>query len=825
MKKKIRIVLLSSMFLSLTANAQQDSIKVDSVKADTVAVKKEKSQEEKEFDEYNKLMKKEGEKKEGLLTIHKIDEKWYFEIPDSLYGRYLLTVTRLTQAPESFSKFGGEMVNQQTVYFERQNKKIFLRALIHVKESNPNDQITMAVKNASVNPIVTAFKVVGRNPETKNELIDVTDFLVKDNSITSLSAKEKSDNKISSVQDDRSYIESVNTYPINIEARVVKTYSSTAGTPAAIQAGSVTLGVNTSFVLLPKEPMRKRLLDTRIGYFASKSIRFSDNLHETQSNSHIQRYRLEPRQEDMAKYLRGELVRPKKQIVFYIDPATPKKWVPYLIQGINDWNKAFEEAGFKDAIVGKEWPNDSTMSLEDARYSVIRYYASEKANAYGPRIADPRSGEIIEAHIGWYHNITKLLRNWYMIQVGPLDKRAQKMTLDDDLMGELVRFVSSHEVGHSIGLRHNMMASSMTPVEKLRDKNWLKKNGHTLSIMDYARFNYVAQPEDNVGSDGIFPRIGMYDKWAIQWGYKFLPQYKDEYEEQKALSKEITDKLKKEPRLWFVADEGKGEDPRSQSEDLGDDAVKASDYGIMNLQRVAAGLVKWTEDPDGKIEDLKDMHKQLCNQYNRYLYHVMKNLGRRYVAVMPGEPVYKEVPRERVKTVIDYLDRQVFEAPLWMYPQDIYERIGFDTENEVLLMQAQILNMVLAPGLIYNLHKFSFRSSNPYNIDEYLVDIKNSIWKPLNSNEERRNHYRRILQRKYLSKIEDIVNPLDRKEGKVLSNEQQSDIKLYVLLHLGDLESYIKEQLALEPANSLNALHYEELLIHVTKMQKERKGE
>lgn len=825
MNKKLRIVLLGSMFLSLTANAQQDSIKVDSVKADTVAVKKEKSLEEKEFDEYNKLIKKEGQKKEGLLTIHKIEDKWYFEIPDSLYGRYLLTVTRLTQAPQNFSKYGGEMVNQQTVYFERINKKVFLRALIHTTESDPNDQITMAVENASVNPIVTAFKVVARNPATKSELIDVTDFLIKDNSITSLAAKEKTDNKISSVQEDRSYIESVNTYPINIEARVVKTYTSTAGTPAAMQTGQVTLGVNTSFVLLPKEPMRKRLLDTRIGYFASKVVRFADNLHQTESNSHIQRYRLEPRPEDMAKYQRGELVHPKKQIVFYIDPATPKKWVPYLIQGVNDWNKAFEEAGFKDAIVGKEWPNDSTMSLEDARYSVIRYYASEKANAYGPRIADPRSGEIIEAHVGWYHNITKLLRNWYMIQVGPLDKRAQKMTLDDELMGELIRFVSSHEVGHSIGLRHNMMASAMTPVEKLRDKNWLKKNGHTLSIMDYARFNYVAQPEDNVGSEGIFPRIGSYDKWAIQWGYKYLPKYKDEYEEQKALSKEITEKLKVEPRFWFVADEGKGEDPRSQNEDLGDDAVKASDYGIMNLQRVAAGLVKWTEHPDGRIEDLKDMHKQLCNQYSRYLYHVMKYLGRRYVSIMPGEPVYKEVPRERVKSVIDYLDRQLFEAPLWMYPQDIYERIGFDTEKEVLELQAQMLNMVVSSGLIYNVHNLSFRSSNPYCIDEYLDDLKKAVWKPIHSGEERRNHYRRILQRRYLAKVEEIVNPLDRKEGKILSAAQQSDIKLYVLRHLRHIESHIKEQLASEPANSLNTLHYEELLIHITKMLKERKGE
>lgn len=236
----------------------------------------------------------------------------------------------------------------------------------------------------------------------------------------------------------------------------------------------------------------------------------------------------------------GTTLRTENPIIYYIDPATPKKWIPYLKAGVEDWNTAFEAAGFKNAIIAKEWPNDPNMSLDDARYSVIRYLPSETENAYGPRIVDPRSGEIMESHICWYHNVMNLLKKWYMVQCGPLDKRARTMTFDDKLMGSLIQFVSSHEVGHSIGLRHNMAASSATPVEKLRDKAWVEANGHTVSIMDYARFNYVAQPEDRISEKGLFPRIGVYDKWAIQWGYRYRPEFKDPYKEKDVLRAEVT---------------------------------------------------------------------------------------------------------------------------------------------------------------------------------------------------------------------------------------------------------------------------------------------
>jgi hypothetical protein len=351
---------------------------------------------------------------------------------------------------------------------------------------------------------------------------------------------------------------------MNTEIRTVKTFSATpsmglgspspfpsASLPAANAAGAITIELNTSFILLPKNPASKRLYDPRVGYFADDYTVYADDQQKVEDENFIVRWKLEPKPEDIDKWKSGQLVEPVKPIVYYIDPATPKKWRPYLIQGVNDWQKAFEKAGFKNAIMAKEWPeNDSTMSLEDARFSVIRYFASDIQNAYGPNAHDPRSGEIIESHIGWYHNVMELLHDWYFVQAAAVDSGARKMKFDDELMGNLIRFVSSHEVGHTLGLRHNMGSSSKTPVEKLRDKAWVEANGHTASIMDYARFNYVAQPEDGISRAGLFPRIGDYDMWAIEWGYGYVPAKNDE-DAEKYLSKKYNERIARNPRIWF----------------------------------------------------------------------------------------------------------------------------------------------------------------------------------------------------------------------------------------------------------------------------------
>lgn len=764
---------------------------------------------------YNKVITDKAKNKSGLFTISQVDAKYYFQIPDSLFNRYMLVVTRFLSTPEGIGVFGGEKANEQTIYFEKGiNNTVYLRSLQYRQDVRSADSmLAKALAGSSENPIVAAFPIKTTNPDNQNVVIDVTDAFKKENAMFSIGSKEKTEYKLTSLSDDKSFIESMDTYPINIEVKTTKTYTSTTSS-----SGGNTLRLNTSIVLLPKDPMRKRFFDERVGYFANKYVLFDDDEQRAQTKYIVQRYRLEPRDKDVKKYLKGELVEPKKQIVYYIDPATPKKWRPYLIAGINDWQKAFEAAGFKNAIVGKEWPeNDKTMSLEDARYSVVRYYASETPNAYGPRVSDPRSGEIIESHVGWYHNVMKLVQRWYMIQAGPLDPKARKMHLDDELMGQLIRFVSSHEIGHTIGLRHNMGASSATPVEKLRDKKWVEANGHTVSIMDYARFNYVAQPEDNISPQGIYPRIGIYDKWAVKWGYGYFPNTKDEFEEEKLLSKMTTDSLTSNPRLWFGG-EGKDEDPRSQKEDLGDDAVLASDYGIKNLKRVVPNLIQWTYQPDDAYDNLSDMHKAVVKQYSLYLYHVLKYVGNNYITkrtVDEKDVVYKPVPKVKVKAAIDYIGRQLFNPPLWMYPQEIDQLIPLKTADQISDQQNQVLNMLLSSGMLYNISLKTMQFEGAYTVPEFLNDLQQTVWVKFTGN-EKLDFYRRSLQRSYVEKMGMLLLPKEVEPGKALNAAQRSDIRLYGKQHLVKLRADIVK--LMNVSTGINKDHFEAVLIDVDKI-------
>ncbi|AZI26811.1 DUF5117 domain-containing protein [Pedobacter sp. G11] len=799
-----------SFALSLTAFGQKPVTKPDS------SAKKAPV-------EYAKVIPATAIGQDGLFNVRQVDQKWYFEVPDTLLGRYLLAVTRYITTPQGFGSFGGEKVNEQTLYFQKgNNNNLFLKGVVYRQETkNTDGPIYQAVMQSQESPIVASFDIKAKNPVTGNYVIDVTDFFKKDIPVVSIPADEKSSKKLNSLADDRSFIERIACYPLNTEIKTTKTYASAGlGIPAGALTGAVTLRLNTSFILLPKAPMRKRLSDERVGYFNNKYILFDEDYQRTQTKYIVQRYRLEPKKEDLAKYNRGVLVEPKKQIIYYIDPATPKKWRPYLIQGINDWQKAFEQAGFKNAIIGKEWPaNDTTMSLEDARFSVIRYYASETPNAYGPRISDPRSGEIMESHVGWYHNVMKLVHNWYMIQAGPIDKRAQKMQFDDELMGQLIRFVSSHELGHTLGLRHNMGASSQTPVEKLRDKAWVEKNGHTVSIMDYARFNYVAQPEDNISPKGIYARIGAYDKWAINWGYRYFDKVEDEYEEEKLLAKITTDTLTKNPRLWFGG-EGKDEDPRSQSEDLGDDAIAASEYGIKNLKRVVANLNQWTYEPGDQYNNLEELHKDVVKQYSRYLYHVMKNIGSRYVtkrSVDEKGVVYGEVPKAKVKSVVGYVGRQVFEAPLWMYPAEISKFIDLKPMEQISDQQSQMLNMFLSAGMLYNLSQKALNSTDPYPVSEFLNDLLPTVWKK-NSPDIQQNTYLRSLQRSYIEKLGMLINPKDVADGKMMSNAQRSDVRLEAIAHIKAIRKKVEELTSL--TSGIDQLHLQDITIDIDKILK-----
>lgn len=714
----------------------------------------------------------------GLFTVHKVDDKFYFEIADSIMGREIYAITRFSKVPGGAGVYGGGEVNKQTLKFEKgPSNNVFLRVVTLISMADSTNNISKAVSNSYLDPIGAAFDVKAYGKDSASTVIEVTDFFKGDNQVVGLDQGDKRQFNLTAIAADRSYVQSIRTYPINTEIKTVKTYTTSSGSPmgmgggfpgsssgfpAASRAGAVTMELNTSMLLLPKTPMTPRLFDRRVGFFTDRYVLFTDDQQKVDKKEFAVRWKLEPKPEDLEKYKRGELVEPIKQIVYYIDPATPKQWHKPLIDGINDWQKAFEKAGFKNAIVGKEWPtNDSTMSLEDARYSVIRYLASDIENASGPQVHDPRSGEILESHINWYHNVMKLVHDWYLIQTAAVDPKARKMKFDDELMGQLIRFVSSHEVGHTLGLRHNMGSSSKTPVEKLRDKAWVEANGHTASIMDYARFNYVAQPEDGISELGLFPRIGDYDKWAIEWGYKYRA-ISDAEQEQKLTNKWVIDNLSKNPRLWFGG-EGRSADPRAQTEDLGDNSMKASEYGIKNLKRIIVAIPEWTKEEANPYENLSDIYTQLIGQYGRYIGHVLRNVGgaqETFKTIEEVGDVYEPTPKAMQKEAIAFLNKQLFETPTWLLDKNILNKIANPISLEsVQSYQTSAINSLLDGQRLFRLVAAANRYGNTtYNIIEMIADLHKGIFSELSSNKPI-DGYRRNIQKVYVEKLIDIVDP------------------------------------------------------------------
>ena len=681
----------------------------------------------------------------GLFNVSKTESDWFFEIPDSLIGREFLTTTRFTATPSNCGEFGGEQLNEQVVYWEKSpDNSLLLRASLLINTADSTESIYRAITISNESPIIGSFKIESHKDSLYK--VKVTPFFNEDNPSIGMPSGLKNRFNLINQIGNLSFIEDIRSFPTNTEVRLVKTWSSNShNMPATSSTGRATFGLNISFVLLPEVPMMRRYFDPRVGYFADRFNEFTDRQQRVKSKTFITRWRLEPRPEDVEKMRRGELVEPLKPIVYYIDPATPKQWRKYLIAGINDWQKAFEKAGFKNAIIGKEWPeNDSTMSMEDARYSVIRYLASPIENAYGPNVHDPRSGEIIESHICWYHNVMSLVHDWYMIQAGSIDEAAQKMHFDEELMGQLIRFVSSHEVGHTLGLRHNFGSSSTVPVDSLRSKAWVEKYGHTPSIMDYARFNYVAQPEDGISRKGIFPRINDYDIWAIQWGYTPMLDATDEDSDHRALEKLVAENLNGNPRLWF----GDGEtnrvsDPRCQTEDLGDDAVKASEYGILNLKRAIANLPRWTYATDDIYnQNLYIVYNQVRNQFSRYGGHVLRNIGGFYndfkTVDQPGA-VFTPVEKERQKKALDFIDRHFLTEPTWLEPA-YANRMSYANKENV-----QYLGRWMVGSLLNRIDELN----ENYRADEYLADLSRMLFKEV-ATHSKVSDYRRALQGSYV---------------------------------------------------------------------------
>lgn len=708
----------------------------------------------------------------GFLTVHKVDNNYFFEIPDSMLNRDILIVNRISKAPTSRQKsrvgYPGDILGSKVIRFEnKDNKRILVREYSYRERSDNKDGMFQSVRNSNTQPIVANFGIetIKKDSLTRNYVINVSVFLQKENPLFSFDADSKEYIGLLNMVGEGTYIDTLKAFPKNIEISTTVTYQSKKGMSNVgfLETGSpripLTYELNSSMVLLPEVPMKARLFDPRVGYFTVGYTDFDSNPQGIEYKELITRWRLEPK--DEAAYLRGELVEPKKPIIIYIDPATPKKWVPYLIQGVNDWQVAFEKAGFKNAIYALEAPTDDpSWSLEDARHSAIVYKPSDIPNASGPHINDPRTGEILETHINWYHNVMSLLRNWYMIQAGTIDEAARKMQLDDELMGQLIRFVSSHEVGHTLGLRHNFGSSHTVPVEKLRDKAWVEANGHTPSIMDYARFNYVAQPEDGITRAGIFPRIGIYDKWSIEWGYRWLPQFQTPEDEVAFSNQSIIEKLKTDVRYTFGT-ESDPNDPRNQSEDLGDDSMLASLYGIKNLKRIVPQILTWSYEPNKSYAGAGEIYSGVISQFNRYLGHVTKNVAGIYsnsITVEQTDEIAREfVPANIQKRAIAFLNEQLFTTPEWLIDRQLMEKAKILPVNVICSLQSGVLARLINKNTLDKMSENEIlNGKKAYTSAQMFNDLKKVIW----SNLGQSDIYKRNMQKAY---VENLINLLDKK--------------------------------------------------------------
>ena len=812
-------ILISCVLLPVYLVAQRKTTE-PVISTDTVAKPATVSVPKPAVKAYKEVITAQAQSQYGLFGVHKVDSRYFFEIPDSVFGRDILVVNRLSKTSMAFGfssgvGYAGDILNEKAIRFDKgPNNRVFLRYLSYtVLGSDSANSVYQAVMNTGIQPIAASFDIKTFSPDGKNVVIDLTDFISTDNDVLGFETRNKTTFQISSLLADRSYVIGVKSYPLNTEIRTVRTYTKSGNWGPT----TATLELNSSLVLLPAKPMKPRNADDRIGYFTTGYTDMDIDPQGVKKITLITRWRLEPKETDKEKYLRGELVEPVKPIVIYIDPATPEKWVPYLIQGVNDWQRAFEKAGFKNAIIGKRAPSqaeDSTWSLEDARYSALVYKPSSVQNASGPHVHDPRSGEILETHIDWYHNVMSLLHDWYFIQAAVNDPRARKEELDDDLMGRLIRFAASHEVGHTLGLLHNFSASSTVPVEKLRDKNWLAANGHTPSIMDYARFNYVAQPEDGITGEGLMPRIGAYDEWAIEWGYRWLPAFKTTAEETAWLNKWTIERLK-DKRL-FYGGESNNNDPRTQTEDLGDNAMQAGEYGIRNLKRLLANLEQWSLKPDENYDQLAEKYRQITFQLNTYILHVLKNMGGIYITPKTGAqsgPVYEAVPAARQLEAMTFLNNQVFKTPRWLLNQDVLNKIGKQPLDIISSLQSTVVYGCLNPPMLERLAMMATTAPpSGYSLTAHFNVLRKYVWAELDDKQPI-DPFRRNLQKLYIEKLKSLLAG-GGSNSLIFTLGYASDVRSVVRGHIKQLGQAIKTRLQ-TPCDAMTSYHLDDLLSRI----------
>lgn len=705
----------------------------------------------------------------GGITVHRVDDRWLFEVPDSLLARDFLLVSRVAGVPSNFDGFvsAGTSVEDRVVRWERAGDRLVLRSMSFGAVADDSLPIALSVASNNVGPILAAFPVqaFGRanGRDSATAVVDVTDFFAGDTpAIAGLTAAQRRQYQVRRLDPARSFVSTVRSFPMNVEVRHTQTFDA-AEPPSDRSGGALTLEMRQSLVLLPKTPMRPRYADARVGFFSVERVNYGLDAQKAESQRFIRRWRLEPK--DTAAYLRGELVEPVKPIVYYLDPATPARWRPYVRQGITDWQKTFEAAGFRNAIVAKDPPSraeDPEWDPEDIRYSVVRWAASLVRNAVGPSTSDPRTGEIIESDITWYHNHMRSYRNRLMVETGAANPAARTLDIPEELMGETMRQVITHEVGHALGLPHNMVASSAFPVDSLRSASFVRRYGVSATIMDYARQNYVAQPGDGLAPKDFIRRLGPYDDFVINWGYRALPQARTPEDERATL------------HGWLMAERGpmayryveqflSSVDPRAQTEDLGDDPVRAGTYAVANLKRVVPSLVAWTTRPGEDYEDLAELYGEALRMWGTYMGHAVTLVGGVEVDARTADqagPAYRPVSRARQRSAVAFLGEQALRTPGWLAPEAILSRIGPQTGTASLAnVQANVLTQMLTAARLSRLADAEARSgAAAYAPGDYLADVRRALWGAVPAATPP-DASRRALQRVHVERLGALVAP------------------------------------------------------------------